>query len=213
MAGMIATFVLVALLLCLVPGPDTLLVLRVGLRGGRRDGTTVGLGCAAGSLVWGSAAAVGIAALLQRSAEAFEVVKLLGAAYLIVLGGRTLWAARRSGSLPFENPPEPATGAGRSVTGTFARGLVSDLLNPKVGLFYVAVIPQVVPHGIPILRATLMFAGVDTIIAALYMVALAAATEWALHRLRQTRIRRAMEVTTAGCMIGLGVAVAFDHGS
>lgn len=99
MVGIIATFAVVALLLSVVPGPDTLLVLRAGLRGGQRSGTAAGLGCAAGSLIWGGAAAVGLATLLERSAAAFEIVKLAGAVYLIFLGARALWDARRPGLL------------------------------------------------------------------------------------------------------------------
>ena len=86
MLGVIVTFFVVAVLLSAVPGPDTLLVLRAGLRGGRVHGIASALGCAAGSLVWGSAAAVGVATLLERSAMAYEMVKLAGAGYLIVLG-------------------------------------------------------------------------------------------------------------------------------
>jgi hypothetical protein len=78
-------------------------------------------------------------------------------------------------------------------------------------MFYVAVISQVVPHTMPIMSGTPMFAGVDTAVAALYMVALAAAAGWALRWLRQARVRRAMEGTTGLCMVGLGATIALDH--
>ncbi len=211
MAGVIATFAVVALLLSAVPGPDTLLVLRAGLRGGRRHGTAAGLGCAAGSLIWGSAAAVGIATLLERSAAAYEVVKLAGAAYLIVLGVQALWSARHSGGIgPEAGFPATAPRA-RTARGAFVYGLTGDLLNPKMGLFYVAVIPQVVPHTIPIMSGTLLFAGVDTAVAALYMAALAAAAGWALRWLHRTRVHRAMEATTGLCMAGLGASIVLDR--
>lgn len=151
MVGIIATFAVVALLLSVVPGPDTLLVLRAGLRGGQRYGTATGLGCAAGSLIWGSAAAVGLATLLERSAAAFEIVKLAGAVYLIILGIRALWAARRPGGLGLDEDCAAAAPPAQTATGAFLAGLTSDLLNPKMGLFYVAVIPQVVPHTMPIM--------------------------------------------------------------
>jgi threonine/homoserine/homoserine lactone efflux protein len=211
MAGVVVTFAVVALLLCAVPGPDTLLVLRVGLRGGRRYGIAAGLGCAAGSLVWGSAAAVGVAALLERSAAAFEVVKLAGAVYLMVLGVRALWSARRAGGVDLEAGGRLMRQSSRSTGSAFGLGLTGDLLNPKMGLFYVAVIPQVVPHSLPILRGTLLFAGVDTVVAAVYMVLVAAVAGWALHWLRQARVRRAMEGATGLCMVGLGASIALER--
>lgn len=212
MAGVVLTFIVVALLLSAVPGPDTLLVLRAGLRDGRAQGIASALGCAAGSLVWGSAAAVGIATLLERSAAAYEIVKLAGAGYLIFLGVRTLWAARRAGGLALDERARAiAPPRARTARGAFLYGLTGDLLNPKMGLFYVAVIPQVVPHSIPILRGTLMFAGVDTTVAALYMSALAALTAWAVRWLRQKRVPRAMEGTTGLCMLGLGASIALDR--
>jgi threonine/homoserine/homoserine lactone efflux protein len=211
MAGVIATFVVVTVLLSAVPGPDTLLVLRAGLRSGRAHAIASALGCAAGSLVWGSAAAIGIATLLARSASAYEMVKLAGAGYLIVLGARALWSARRLGGVALDEDSRAASPRVRNAWGAFLYGLTGDLLNPKMGLFYVAVIPQVVPHSIPILRGTLMFAGVDTIVAALYMSAIAAVTTWALRWLRQARVHRALEGTTGTCMVGLGASIALER--
>lgn len=211
MVDVVATFAVIALLLCAVPGPDTLLVLRTGLRGGRRHGTAAGLGCAAGSLIWGSAAAVGIATLLERSAAAYEVIKLAGAAYLIVLGVRALWSARHSDSVSPDADLPGAVPRARTARGAFAYGLTGDLLNPKMGLFYVAVIPQVVPRSIPVMSGTLLFAGVDTVVAAIYMTALAAAAGWALRWLRRGRVRGAMEATTGLCMVGLGASIVLDR--
>lgn len=211
MVGVIVTFAVVAILLSAVPGPDTLLVLRAGLRGGRVPGIASALGCAAGSLVWGSAAAIGIATLLQQSATAYEIVKLAGAAYLMMLGVRALWSARRSDGVALDDNPATASPRVQTAWGAFFYGLSGDLLNPKMGLFYAAVIPQVVPHSIPILDGTLMFAGVDTMVAALYMSGLSVAATWALRWLRQTRTRKAMEGATGLCMVGLGASIALDH--
>lgn len=210
MMRIIVTFAVVALLLSAVPGPDTLLVLRAGLRGGRARGVASALGCAAGSLVWGGAAAVGVATLLQQSATAYEIVKVAGAGYLILLGARALWSARRPGGVALGDDV-PAAPRARTAWGAFFSGLTGDLLNPKMGLFYVAVIPQVVPHSVPILGGTLMFAGVDTVVAALYMTALAAVATWALRWLRQARVHRALEGTTGLCMVGLGASIMLDR--
>lgn len=208
MARVIVTFAVVAILLSAVPGPDTLLVLRAGLRGGRAQGVASAIGCAAGSLVWGSAAAIGIATLLEQSAAAYEIVKLAGAGYLMVLGVQALWSARRSDGVTLDDESPTASPRVRTARGAFFYGLSGDLLNPKMGLFYVAVIPQVVPHSVPILNGTLMFAGVDTTVAALYMSGLAVVATWALRWLRQARVRKAMEGATGLCMLGLGASIA-----
>jgi threonine/homoserine/homoserine lactone efflux protein len=207
MSGMLVTFVVVSVALTLIPGPDMLFVVRTG---GHGRGPAVGaaLGAAAAALVWGAAAAFGVAALLQRSAQAFEIVKLAGAAYLIVLGIRTLCQARSAHGIATADD-EPA--AAPSVVGAFGRGAGIDLLNPKTGLFYVAVLPQVIPHGMPILRSTLLFAGIDSLTAAVLFGALACAAAALLKWLRRPGIVRGMERTTGLCMIGLGIRTAVER--
>jgi threonine/homoserine/homoserine lactone efflux protein len=103
-----------------------------------------------------TAAAFGVAVLLQRSALAFEVVKLADAAYLIFLGLRALWQSRKSGGI---SPPAGDVPSAVSARKAFGMGAGIDLLNPKTGLFYVALLPQVIPHGLPVLPSTLLFAG------------------------------------------------------
>lgn len=152
-----------------------------------------------------------VATLLERSATAYELVKLAGAGYLIVLGIRALWSARRSGGVPIDEDSHVVSPCVRTTRGAFFFGLTGDLLNPKMGLFYVAVIPQVVPRSVPILTGTLMFAGIDTAVAALYMSALAALTAWALRWLRDARVHQAMEGATGLCMIGLGASITLDR--
>jgi threonine/homoserine/homoserine lactone efflux protein len=145
MTGMLATFAVVSVALTLMPGPDMMFVLR---NGGHGRGPAVGaaLGAAVAALAWGVAAAFGVAAVLQRSALAFETVKLAGAAYLILLGIRVLWQARSAHGVI---PAEGESPAAPSPLGAFGRGVGIDLLNPKTGLFYVAILPQVIPHGCP----------------------------------------------------------------
>ena len=148
--------------------------------------------------MWGAAAAFGVAALLQRSAQAFELVKLAGAAYLIVLGLRTLWQSRNAGGIT-----APADGSSLAVSARRAFGLAAgvDLLNPKTGLFYVAVLPQVIPHGVPVLRSTLLFAAVDSVVAAVLFTALACAAATLLAWLRRPGVVRGMERGTGLCMV------------
>ncbi|HEX8743413.1 MAG TPA: LysE family translocator [Thermoleophilaceae bacterium] len=123
-----------------VPGPDTFVVLRTSVAAGARAGTWAAAGSAAGNLLWGTASAVGVTSLLAASDTAFTALKLAGAAYLVVLGLQALLAAKRGDSIA---PPAGTAGA-LSAAGAFRRGLLSDLLNVKVGLFWTALLPQFV---------------------------------------------------------------------
>lgn len=160
------------------------------------------------ALAWGAAAAFGVAALLQRSAQAFEVIKLAGAAYLIFLGLRTLWQSRKAhGTSPPAGDAPPAVPARKA----FALGAGIDLLNPKTGLFYVAVLPQVIPRGMPVLRSTLLFAGVDSLIAAALFTIVACAAAAFLTWLRRPGFVRGLERVTGICMVGLGIRTAIER--
>src|SRR4051812_37887529 len=137
------SFLAVAAVAMLIPGPDTFVVLRTALADGPRAGTWAAAGSAAGNLVWGSTSALGVAALLAASSTAFATLKLAGAAYLAVLGVQALLAAGRG------EPLAPAAGvrAAGSPRRAFRRGLVSDLLNVKAGLFWTALVPQFLAPG------------------------------------------------------------------
>lgn len=134
------SFLAVAAVAMLVPGPDTFVVLRTALAEGPRAGTWAAAGSAAGNLLWGAASVLGVAALLAASGSAFAVLKLAGAAYLVVLGAQALLAAARGERLAADGPGEHTL----SSAAAFRRGLVSDLLNVKVGLFWTALVPQFV---------------------------------------------------------------------
>ena len=166
-------------LLSVSPGPDDVLVLRSALRGGPRLGLATVAGVAVGSLAWGTAAAVGVAAVIAGPAS--EVLRLGGAGYLVLLGAVPLIAevrGRRGAALaPVGAAPAPG-GTGRA----FATGLLSDLLNPKIGLFYLAVVPQFVPAGAPVLPYSLLLCAIDVAVAVTWLSGLAwlgsAATTW-----------------------------------
>jgi threonine/homoserine/homoserine lactone efflux protein len=128
-------FVLTGVLLNLTPGQDTFYILGRSVAEGTRSGVASALGIAVGSLVHTAMAALGLSAILATSASAFTVVKLLGAAYLVYLGVRMLW---RSSS-----PVAATARAGnRGLIGSFRDGILSNVLNPKVALFFLALMPQ-----------------------------------------------------------------------
>ncbi len=138
-------FLGVAAIVIVMPGPDTAVVTKNVLLHGRRAGLGTSLGVSTGLLIWTTAAALGIASLLRTSAVAFTTLKLVGALYLVYLGIQAFRAAR---AVPFGEQPAVA-GASRdagALTG-FRQGLLSDLGNPKIGIFFTSLLPQYGPRG------------------------------------------------------------------
>ncbi len=140
--AVLLSFTFVALLTVITPGLETLLVLRTALLVGRRAAMGVVVGSTLGCLVWATAGLVGLTALLQASELAYDVVRWLGAAYLIYLGAKALWNSRRPVEID-EPAPVPSVRAAVRV------GLLTNLLNPKPGVFYVSLLPQFLPVGQP----------------------------------------------------------------
>lgn len=209
MLQLIATFATVSAVLTLTPGPDNLLVLRNGLRG-RRPAMATGLGVAIASIAWGIAAAFGLAALLQRSQPLFEAVRVAGALYLCYLGVRSLISAARKDPKPERPDAHPARVA-RGSWQALRSGLLTDLMNPKTGLLYVALVPQLIPHSVPVFQGMLLFSWVDAVVAGGFLVIIgwfaAAAVRW----LRRPRVRRVTEGVAGVSLIGIGVRTALEH--
>lgn len=196
-------FALVALLGVMTPGLDTMVVLRNALLGGRRVGSAVVLGISAGCLVWGAASTLGLTALLAASEVAYRAVQLLGAGYLIWLGATALWRSRRGSPAPVADVE--VSGAGRA----FRAGFVTNLLNPKVGVFYVSLLPQFLPAGGGIGWGVLLV-GVHATIGVLWLGGLVLLAARARRLLLRERVRRWLDRTTAGVLVGLGVALVVD---
>ena len=200
-------FLLLAVLLSVTPGPDAVLVLRSSVRGGRRLGAATALGAATGSAFWGLLAAVGLATVVAQSAVLYQALRLAGAAYLIALGVSTLLAYR-----PGRQPP-PALDSGGSclpqrVRRAFGAGLLSDLLNPKVGLFYLAVVPQFIPPGASVVRYSLLLTGIEIVVALVWLVLLACLAHAAVGWLRRPAVDRWLQRTLGLSLVGLGAAAA-----
>lgn len=153
-ADALLQFALVAAVLTLVPGMDTVLVLRTAISRGHAPAFATAAGICAGTVAWGLAAAIGASALLAASETAFTVLKLAGAAYMAWLGFSMLVKSLRPGSAPAAVQPGTAAGAVRT---DWFTGLTTSLLNPKVGVFYMAMIPQFMPADAPaLLMGTLL---------------------------------------------------------
>ena len=181
------------------PGPDSLLVLRSSLLGGRRAGARVAGGAASGSLAWGLSSAAGLTALLAESAQLYRAVQLAGACYLVFLGIRG-WraAAGHRTSRPLRSPG-------------FRAGLLSNLLDPKVGLFFLAVMPQFIPRHAPVTSYALAFATTDAVIAAAWLAAVAWISGQARTLLGRPRVRAALDRAAGTALVALGLKVAAEQ--
>lgn len=204
----IAGFALVAALLTILPGPDSALVLRSALVQGRRLAIATALGINSGSLVWGAAAGVGAAALIAASTIAFTVLKLAGAVYLAYLGIRMILASLKkdaglaSGPLALESRP--------SWWAAYGRGALTNLLNPKVGAFYVALIPQFLPDGVNPLAMGLVLALVHVLESVLWFAILIIAAETARTWLSSPRVVKWIDRVTGGVLLGFAAFLAIE---
>jgi len=199
---MLVTFVPVAVLLTLTPGAATVLVVHSAARRGRRAALMTTLGNSVGVAVWAVATAFGLAALVAASAVAFTVVKLCGAAALVYLGLRALLH-------PGEDPGEP-TGRTR-VRSPFRAGLTTSIANPKLAVFFMALFPQFVPDGEPVLPAAVTMAAVIVALDLVWYTTLAALVARATDAfLRGGWLRRA-ERLCGGVLIGLGLRLALEE--
>lgn len=201
-------FLAVVAVLTLTPGPDMALVLRNGVHGGARIAWATGLGCCTGIALWAAVSAVGLAAVLAASATVFTVVKIAGAAYLVYLGAMALWhSRRRPAAEAATETPEPAPDRVMA----FRQGLVSNLLNPKIALIFLTLIPQFVSRGEPAFT-TAVLAGAFLGVAVLWWRVFSLAVGALGRVLAHDRIRNAIERLTGVVLIGLGVRVALaDH--
>jgi threonine/homoserine/homoserine lactone efflux protein len=203
LATAVLGFAVVAAALTVTPGLDTALVLRSAMTGRRPAAVATAAGIVAGLFVWGAAAAAGVSALLTASQVAYDVVRFAGAAYLVWFGGRLLWRAL--------NPVPPADAEGpaaRSIWRAARLGLVTNLLNPKVGVFYVALLPQFVPSGSDALAVGLLLAAVHAVLSLVWFALLIALAGVLGRRLRSPRTVRAVDGVTGVVLVGFGVGLA-----
>jgi threonine/homoserine/homoserine lactone efflux protein len=210
-----ALFVWVGLvtLLAIIPGADTALVTRSALTGGRRAALFTTFGVNSGCAIHATASALGLSAILRTSAMAYMVVKGLGALYLIWLGARSLLFRERElevGTGDQDPPPLNPAPATRSRI-AFLQGLLTNILNPKVAIFYLTVLPQFIGPGDSVIGKSLELAaihiGIGTAWLSLYAYFLGRFAE----ALRRPGVRKWMERTTGAILLGLGVRLAWER--
>ncbi|GAB3584231.1 LysE family translocator [Amycolatopsis endophytica] len=197
------TYTLVALVAVVTPGLDTMLMLRHTLLGGRRAGFRALTGINLGCLVWGTASIAGLTALLAASRIAYDVVRIGGAAYLLWLGGSALWRSFRHQVPDAEVIVEPGRGALRA-------GLVTNLLNPKVGVFYLSLLPQFLPAGSGQAAWGALLVFVHVALGWAWMSTVLLLANQARRFLMRTAVKRWLDRLTATVLIGLGVRIATE---
>lgn len=200
-------FVALAAVVIVTPGPDTALTIRNALRGGRRGGILTGAGVATGQAGWAVATSVGLAALLQLFRPAYIAVQLAGAAYLIYLGAHSLWMSLRASAT---SHPSIQPARRRFISNPYTQGLLSNLGNPKMAVFFLSLLPQFVPSGaptfLPLLSLGLTFAAMTWIWLTAYSLAVARLGDL----LRRRRVRRALDALTGTALVALGIRVASE---
>jgi RhtB (resistance to homoserine/threonine) family protein len=198
----VLAFTGIAALLTLTPGADTMLVVRSALVRGRRAGLLTVLGIGTGLFVHATLSALGLSVVLVRSARAFEVVKLAGALYLVYLGVQAIRGAVR-GAPPAARAADPA-GARRS----YAEGLLTNVLNPKVAVFYLAFLPQFIAPGDPVLAKSLLLAGIHFVQGVVWLSIVTLFVARLRPVLARPRVQRGLESLTGVVFIGFGVKLA-----
>jgi threonine/homoserine/homoserine lactone efflux protein len=200
----LVAFIGVAAVLTILPGADMALVTRNVLALGRRGAMLTIVGICSGCLIHATASALGVSAILATSATAYNVLKTIGAAYLVWMGVQSI----RSASGPAVGP---ASIRDRSNVGPFLQGFLTDVLNPKVAIFYLTFLPQFISPGEPVLRRSLFLAGVHIVIGLVWLTAYA----WFIGKLgvvlTRPRVKASLERATGAVLIAFGARLAWER--
>ncbi len=197
-------FLVAAVLVILIPGPDTLVVLRNAVVAGKRTATRTALGVLTGLSLWVTAAALGLTAILRASHDGYLALRIAGAVYLTYFGLQAL----RSRALG--QPVDVSTAKISLVGRGYRAGLTTDLLNPKVGVFFVTFLPAFIPRGAPVAASIVGMGAVFVLLTGVYFVVMLAFVQRLLVWLRNERYRRRLNRATGLVLIGFGLRLAVE---
>lgn len=206
-AQSILAFILAASVLTVTPGLDTVLVLRTAAAAGRRPAWFAAIGVALGCLVWGALVSVGLGALLAASELAYTILKWAGAAYLLWIGIGLIARPRRGIDTAASDNHKPERDAWQALR----RGLLTNLLNPKVGVFYITFLPQFVPAGVSTTGFSFLLAAIHVVLGLVWFAALIAATAPLGRVLARPRIVTAMDRLTGGIFVAFAAKLALTR--
>jgi RhtB (resistance to homoserine/threonine) family protein len=206
----VVTFTIVAAILTAIPGADTMLVVRNVLRDGRREGIITTFGICAGLFMHATLSALGVSVILMHSATAFHLVKFAGACYLVWLGVKSLYGAVRSSSSLQGTESSLISGVASSKR-CFLDGLLCNVLNPKVAVFYLALLPQFIGPTDPVLPKSLLLASIHYIESILWLVAVSMVVDQMRRFFVNSAARRWLDGLCGTLLVGLGVRLAFER--
>jgi threonine/homoserine/homoserine lactone efflux protein len=199
---MLLAYIAAASLLTITPGLDTALVLRTAATGGARPAALTGTGIAVGCFAWAILVAFGLGTLLAASELAYTTLRWIGAAYLVWIGYKMLRHPRRSFL--------PASGNDPAKRKAFSTGVLTNLLNPKVGVFYVSFLPQFVPQGAPVAPYILLLGAIHAVLGLIWFGCLIAATRPIARFLRKPPVVQTCDRLTGGMFVAFGVGLALQ---
>ncbi len=202
-------FFFVAGAITLSPGADTMLVIRNVLRGGRRDGLITSVGVCSGLTIHASLSAVGVSIILAQSAVAFQAVKILGAIYLVWLGVKSLRSAMMADGVE----PTAALSSVATVLSprrSFLEGLLTNALNPKVAVFYLAFLPQFIRPDDPVLARSFLLASIHITQGLLWLGVLSFMLDKGRSFITRPRVKRTLDATCGTVLLGLGLKLAIE---
>jgi threonine/homoserine/homoserine lactone efflux protein len=199
MTTAVVTFLLAGGVLVILPGPDSMLMLRAITVHGRATALRTAAGSLTGLVVWAVSASIGLAALLKASDVGYTVLRLVGAAYLLTLGVQAL--RRRAAA-----PPK----VGGFLGAGYLAGLATNLFNPKVGVFFVTFLPGFVPGGAPVGPTSLLFGGLYVVETALYFAVMLLLVDRLARALRDDVVRRRIERLSGCVLIVFGLRLATE---
>lgn len=197
-------FLVAFVLVILIPGPDTLVVLRNALVAAKRTAARTAMGVLTGLSVWVTAAALGVTAILRASHDGYLGLRIAGAVYLSYFGLQAL-RSRALGE-PVDVAPQRRTIVGRG----YRAGLTTDLLNPKVGVFFVTFMPAFIPRGAPVAISTFGMGAVFVLLTAAYFAIMLPFVQRLVGWLRNDRSRRRLNRATGIVLIGFGLRLAVE---
>lgn len=207
----VLAFTGIAAILTVTPGADTMLVMRSVFARGQRAGLLTSLGICSGLFFHATLSGLGLSLILVRSATAFEIVKLIGALYLVYLGGQSLWQAFRRGA----KEPSTKEGSGNKQKKewwqSFLEGLLTNVLNPKVAVFYLAFLPQFISPSDPVLAKSLLLAGIHFMLGILWLSLVTMFLGRVRGFLIRPRVQRTIEATTGAILIAFGARLAIER--
>lgn len=208
MPNHLLVYVGVVVAIALLPGPDTAVVTKNALIHGRDAALGSAIGVNVGLSVWTVATALGVAAILRSSATVYDVLKLIGALYLIYIGARTLWESRRSRAVIAGE-----TAAARSLDGRggFLQGVISNLANPKVGIFFTSLLPQFVSTHHSALLQMLMLGAIFITFNVFWMSSYALAAVKLSHVLSRRRVKAVIDRVSGLVLVGVGIRLAAER--